>query len=210
MTAALREVIQKARARENLTDRLIIAPLLDAEGQIGPGTVDLRLGSEFLEVDRQNQTRIQPADNSPRPLARHTRRYVPLGEEYVLHPGQFVLGATLEFLSIPADFFGQVLSRSSWGRLGLLVATAVVVQPGYRGVLTLELVNTGSVPIELRAGLRIAQLQLWQAHSATEHPYSANGQYDVPLGPESPRFARDRSELDKMTGIAKRMRGETI
>lgn len=208
MSALVREQVLAVMQRPTLGDRLIVTPLLDREQQIGSGSIDLRLGTEFLEADRQNQTVIRPPRAGSRiGVASHERKYVPLGSEFVLHPGQFVLGSTLEFLAIPADLVGQVLSRSSWGRLGLLVATAVVIQPGFKGVLTLELVNTGTVPIQLRAGLRIAQLQLWQAEAPTSRPYSLTGQYAAPLGPESPKFTREQEELEKLSVIADRLLG---
>lgn len=175
--------------------RLIITPILDREKQIGPGSVDLRLGSEFLEIARQSNSVMDPVGKpmATRAFVEQDRKsYVPLGGAFVLHPGQFVLGSTLEFLGLPPDLGGQVLSRSSWGRLGLLVATAVAVQPGFRGALTLELVNAGSVPIVLRPGLRVAQLQLWSGRP-TAFPYS-EGKYDAPLGPESNRLALEDDE----------------
>ena len=176
--------------------RLVITPILDRDRQIGPASVDLRLGSEFLEVPRQSHAYIDPVSaDAQRPMAAgaELKTYVPLGAGFVLHPGQFVLGSTLEFVSLPSDLGGQVLSRSSWGRLGLLVATAVAVQPGFRGALTLELVNAGSVPIMLRPGIMLAQLQLWASSEATSLPYT-NGKYDAPLGPESNRLILEDSE----------------
>lgn len=186
--------------QEDPARRLLITPLLDPEKQIGPGSIDLRLGTEFLETPRQNNASIDPfltEDPRIRP-GNDIRTYVPLGDRYVLHPGQFALGATLEFVVLPDDITGQVLSRSSWGRLGLLVATAVAVQPGFRGSLTLELVNAGTVPIVLRPGLRIAQLQLWSSKNMAVNPYSKSGnKYQAPLGPESNRLAWEDDEIGR-------------
>lgn len=137
--------------------------------------------------------------------AEDRRFFVPLGDPFVLHPGQFVLGATLEFLVMPNDLIGQVLSRSSWGRLGLLVATAVAVQPGFRGVLTLELVNAGAVPITLRPGLRVAQLQLWRSDEPVSDGYVSGGKYDAPLGPQSNRLAWEDGERAILSKISDSM-----
>lgn len=191
----------------NPEERLVVTPLLDAEKQIGPGSVDLRLGTEFLETARPNNRAIDPFDSEIANLSRatHVKSYVPLGDEFVLHPGQFVLGGTLEFVGLPTSLTGQVLSRSSWGRLGLLVATAVAVQPGFQGVLTLELVNAGSVPIVLRPGVRIAQLQLWRAARGASVSYTNNGKYKAPLGPESNRLAWEDSEKNTLRAISDRM-----
>lgn len=207
MSALVHDDIVALLSHDDRGKRLVITPLLDQEKQIGPGSIDLRLGSEFLEVPRQDNRSIDPFDHKSESRSGKADRktYVPLGDEFIIHPGQFVLGATLEFLVMPANLTGQVLSRSSWGRLGLLVATAVAVQPGFRGVLTLELVNTGSVPIVLRPGLRVAQLQLWMSKGDTSAPYSVNGKYDAPLGPESNRLAWEDSERAVLESITNRM-----
>jgi dCTP deaminase len=207
MATLLREDIEDRLNEKDLSRRLVIAPLLDRERQIGAGSVDLRLGSEFLEVPRQDNAHIDPfEDRDVRQISGTPDRrfYVPLGDRFVLHPGQFMLGSTLEFLAVPDDISGQVLSRSSWGRIGLLVATAVAVQPGFRGVLTLELVNAGSVPIVLRPGLRVAQLQLWRGDQPTKFPYRTGGKYDAPLGPQSNRLVwevDERKTLNRITAL---------
>lgn len=197
----------RRRLRATDASRLVITPMLDLAKQLGAGSVDLRLGSEFLEVRRQASSAIDPFGSPPgagsKALPVSDRKsYVPLGDEFVLHPGQFVLGSTLEFVVLPADLVGQVLSRSSWGRLGLLVATAVVIQPGFKGVLTLELVNAGAVPIVLRPGLRIAQLQMWASAAPAERPYSESVKYDAPIGPESNKLAWEADEWTKLRRIA--------
>lgn len=198
--------IHEAMKRPDLQDRLIISPILEPATQIGPGSVDLRLGTEFLELNRAGEHLLDPFREGSTPFEHglaERRTVVPFGEGIALHPSQFVLGCTLEFLSVPRDISGQVVSRSSWGRLGLLVATAVTVQPGYKGVLTLELVNTGAVPIFLRPGTRIAQLQLWRADQPTSTPYE--GRYRVPTGPESARFGRERAEGATLAHIGQRL-----
>jgi len=203
-------VNEEIEARLDAADpdqRLTITPILDRAKQIGPASVDLRLGTEFLEVSRRSSAFIDPSRAAPDDFEAEPdlKSYVALGGKFVLHPGQFVLGCTLEFLVLPTDLAGQVLSRSSWGRLGLLVATAVAVQPGFKGVLTLELVNAGSVPIVLRPGLRVAQLQLWRSEKPTAQPYSAKGKYAAPLGPESNRLVLEDSERDVLERIGDEM-----
>ena len=202
----LAEGIRAAMARADLGERLMISPLLDPDEQIGPGTVDLRLGTEFLEFNRSGQgilDVLRGDEATIRNSAYERRTVVPLGEGLALHPGQFILGSTLEFLSMPADIIGQVVSRSSWGRLGLLVATAVVVQPGFKGILTLELVNTGGVPIILRPGSRVAQIQLWKASEGAEIVYS--GKYKIPVGPQAARLKGEQSEARKLDVIGKQI-----
>ena len=83
---------------------------------------------------------------------------IPWGSQLVLHPGELVLAATLEYVVLPDDLVAQVVTRSSYGRLGLVTATAVQVQPHFHGCLTLELLNLGMVPLALTPGERVAQL----------------------------------------------------
>lgn len=206
MSALVREQILE-RLDTPGPEQLTISPLLDRDKQVGAGSVDLRLGTEFLETPRQSIELVDPfrVVDEDQPLVEDRRTYVPLGNRYVLHPGQFVLGSSLEFIVMPADLTGQVLSRSSWGRVGLLVATAVAVQPGFRGMLTLELVNSGAVPIVLHPGLRVAQLQLWASSSATERPYNVSGKYDAPLGPQSNRLVSEKSEREVLRQITQNL-----
>jgi len=210
LTLLLHDQLKSALTRPVLEDRLIVEPLLDDE-QVGAGTIDIRLGTEFLEVRRWAETGIDPltlASEEASHLAQAVEGvFVPLGEQFILHHGQFVLGASLEFIRLPWDISGQVLGRSSWGRLGLTVTTAVVVQPGFTGVLTLELSNNGSVPVHLYPGLRVAQLQLWAGETRSERPESERSMYAVPLGPESVRLAWKNDEVERITRIGTRLSG---
>lgn len=182
--------------------QLIIAPLLDRD-QVGSSSIDMRLGTEFLQISRTTQGILDP-------FAEHDeqRIVVPFGEGLVIHPGQFLLGSTLEFLCVPTCLGGQVLTRSSWARNGLVVATAVTVHPGFRGSLTLELVNMGTVPLQLRTGTRIAQLVLWElAGAATMQAYPVAGKYRDPIGPESSRLDRERDEHDRIIRVGRALFG---
>jgi len=84
----------------------------------------------------------------------------PLGSSFYLHPGDFAIARSLEYVTLPASLSGQATGRSSWGRLGLVIATATLIQPKFRGTITLELANIGTVPLVLHVGVRIAQLTL--------------------------------------------------
>ena len=122
-------------------ERLHITPLLDRE-QVGRGAIDLRLGTEFLMLRRTESAGLDPivtkAGAQSQDLdAMHERIVVPFGEQFWLHPQHFVLAATLEFIGLADDLAAYVVGRSSWGRVGLMVATAVFVHPGFRGCLTL-------------------------------------------------------------------------
>jgi dCTP deaminase len=86
--------------------------------------------------------------------------YVPFGRDFVLHPRSFVLGTTLEWIRLPRNISGFVVGRSSWGRRGLIIATATGVHPGFTGCLTLEISNVGEIAIAVKPGLAICQLFL--------------------------------------------------
>jgi dCTP deaminase len=76
----------------------------------------------------------------------------------LLHPNSFVLGTTLEFIALPTDLMAMVEGKSSLGRVGLIIATAGQVGPGFHGVIVLELSNVGTVPLELTPGIPIGQI----------------------------------------------------
>src|SRR5687768_16937544 len=99
------------------------------------------------------------------------------GEEpFILHPGEFVLGQTLEAISLPDDVVARLEGRSSLGRLGLLIhSTAGYVDPGWKGNLTLELSNVANLPIALYAGMGIGQISFFAMSGPVERPYGSTG-----------------------------------
>lgn len=193
------EDLKAALDEPDLESRLVVTPLLDAE-QVGPGSIDLRLGTEFLLSHLQTSPTADPYVEST-----YEEYTVPFGTENFIQPGQFLLGATFEFVGMPRHMMGQVLNRSSWARQGLMVATAVVVQPGYGGCLTLELINVGPKPLPLRSGARIAQLVVWRLESETEVPYGASAKYVAPLGPQPSRLNREKPEQQRLHRVAERL-----
>lgn len=200
MTLLRREALRQAVSHKTpMSRRLFVSPLLEPR-QIGPASIDLRLGSEFYFLRRASGAGIDPGENSQSQVeALHERMKLSLGERLWLHPGQFVLGATLEYLRLPVDMGAYVLARSSWGRIGLLVATAIMVQPGYTGTLTLELVNEGESPIALYPGLRVAQLAVHRLDGETNEPYGKDQpKYASPIGPQASRLAWDSEEMDRV------------
>lgn len=152
-----------ARVRERLSatdrSRLIVAPLLEPGEQLkeDQASVDVRLGSRFYVAEPTAEAVIDTVMDPERKI-RKTLMFVPFGKGIVLHPHQLLLGETLEFLRLPRDLMAYVVGRSSWGRDGLIVATAVGVHPGFAGPLTLELRNLGEVSVRLYPGDPIAQL----------------------------------------------------
>ena len=174
-----------------LSERLIITPLLE-DSQIGPNSVDLRLGFSFLVARPANIPSIDPMTGSNPVREKYQERVaMSRGRTLFLHPGEFVLGASLEYLYLPNLTGAYVTSRSSWGRAGLVIATATAVAPGFRGVITFELANIGTAPIALRPGMKIAQIIF---HSTGEK-CSYDGRYRCPTSPEPGKLHMDR-DLD--------------
>ncbi|MES2786144.1 MAG: dCTP deaminase [Pseudomonadota bacterium] len=164
MSALSSAAIRSRLGEENLQDRLVIRPMLDELAQIkdGQASVDVRLGFEFCLVSASAHGSISefagPGEGLESFEALYQRQYVPFGSYIVIHPHQFMLAQTLEYMRLPSDLMAYVVGRSTWGRLGLIVATAVGIHPGFAGSLTLELRNLGETPLTLYPGQTIAQL----------------------------------------------------
>jgi dCTP deaminase len=179
-----------ARLREG---DLVIDPLADVDQQVQPASVDLRLGSEFLEFQRTNISCIHPTRE--REVSEYIdETVVAAGEEFILHPGDFVLGTTKERVEMPADLVANVEGRSSLGRLAVVVhATAGFVDPGYRGQVTLELSNLGTAPVALTPGMRVSQLVFTELSSPAKRPYGSErgSKYQDQDGPQASRIGDD-------------------
>ncbi|MFB6117275.1 dCTP deaminase [Halosegnis sp.] len=173
---------------------LVVEPLDDPEIQIQPASVDLRLGEEFLEFQHANISCIHP--DSEEEVAKYIEETtVPNGDDYVLHPGDFVLGTTVERVEIPPDLIAHVEGRSSLGRLAIVVhATAGLCDPGYEGQITLELSNLGRAPVALTPGMRISQLTFTELKSPADRPYGSErgSKYQGQSGPQASRIQGDR------------------
>jgi dCTP deaminase len=173
-------------------DPLIVTPILSPK-QIGDASLDVRLSNQFI-VFRTHRFGIFEAvgmSTKLQPRKIQERQIIPFGDRLVLHPGVLVLACTFEYVSIPGDLECQVEGRSSWSRLGLQVATASSIEPGFKGVITLELSNVATVPLTLMPGIRIAQLIFRKAEPPVENPYSGNRKYRCPIGPEFSRLHED-------------------
>ena len=104
----------------------------------------------------------------------------------ILHPGELVLGLTLEYFSIPKNLMGYVIGKFSCGRAGLIITKATKVDPGFKGCITLEIINEGTAPIVVYPGLPIAQLVLHTIDNAVDNEYTGN--YKFSVGPVFPNF----------------------
>jgi dCTP deaminase len=140
---------------------------------VQPASIDMRLGDSF-RVFHNHRTSAIDLRNPPKDL---TEEVVPGPDEpFVIHPGEFALGRTREWVELPDDILARVEGKSSLGRLGLIVhATAGFVDPGWHGTLTLEFANLTRIPIKLYPGLPIAQLSFMGLDQPALRPYGSPG-----------------------------------
>lgn len=177
-----------AMTKRPLTDRLVIMPLLDAD-QIGEASIDLRLGNGFIVVRQTRTTQMEVTPSGIKAPGEFKEQIsIPYDKSIALHPGEFMLGSVLEYVCLPRDMMAYVIGRSSLGRLGLIIATATHVAPGYRGTLTLELSNVGTVPIKLQPRIAIAQLVFHYLQRPVDVPYHRRGNFVYAIGPTMPKL----------------------
>lgn len=162
------ELLRRNNEKADVKDPLFIIPSPDLEilKNSGSASIDLRLGTWFVTP---RHARISHLDivGSKHSQAQYTKTtYVPYGSEYFLHPHSFVLGVTIQWLRFPKNLAGYLVGKSSWGRCGLIIATAAGVHPGFKGCLTLELTNAGEDSIPLKPGMNICQLFLHRVETS--------------------------------------------
>lgn len=167
--------------------RIIIEPLDPA--CIQPSSVDLHLDDTF-RVFRNHTRRVIDVKQDQSDLTEEVA--IPDGEAFVLHPGEFALGATLERVGLPDDLVGRIEGKSSLGRLGLLIhTTAGFVDAGWDGYLTLELSNVANLPITLYPGMKIGQISFIQMTTSADVPYGSavlGSKYKGQRGPTPSRY----------------------
>ena len=182
---------------------LSVSPILDQK-QLGPSSIDLRMGNVVLIAKAGAQSHVDPRayikeSNAPtdhdtirEKKQKHERFDVPFRESFLLHPGTLALVPTLEWVRLPYDLQGVVTARSSWAREGLSIATATIVNPGYIGIVTLELANLGEVPIRLYPGLRLAQIAFYElrCHDAVADKKHFGSQFDMSFEPSGGNIAK--------------------
>jgi len=170
--------------------RIEIDPL--GPNAVQPASVDIRLDSEILVFRNNWRTHIdvmQPADDVVE------RVTVEEGRPFLLHPGQFALGSTLETVTIPDDIVARIEGKSSLARYGLLIhSTAGFVDPGWSGKLTLEFSNVGILGITLRQGMKIGHISFTQLTTPADNPYGSSelrSKYQGQDGPVASRYYMD-------------------
>ena len=154
-----------------------------------PSSIDVRLDRFFRVFENHRYPHIDPAADQ----SDLTRLIEAEGEEpFILHPGEFVLGSTLERIRLPNDLVARLEGKSSLGRLGLLIhSTAGFIDPGWDGHVTLELSNVANLPITIYYGMKIGQISFMQLTEPTSTPYgtsSLGSKYQGQRGPTPSRY----------------------
>jgi len=210
MVLSRKEILRRMRELE-VSDKhnLVITPLIykDEDDIFDADSVDLRLGCHFLLPKTLDQPFFSPDRSSATSL--HVRVHVPLGQFLVVPAHQTILGATLEFIKLPSDVSGQVLTKSTVARTFIVVETAPWIHPQYRGCLTLEIANVSNTPVLLYPGRLICQLILMKIAPDHEKAKSSpnldeigndastkpDKNYFGPVYPEAPKFKDPQEDL---------------
>ncbi len=151
------------------------------EDHVQPASVDLLLGSKIRIFRKDKHYLIDVKE------PQNFTDLVEVGEYFILHPNEFVLGSTKEVVGLSGKYTARIEGKSSLGRIGVIThATAGFVDPGFEGNITLELGNVGSLPVKLYPGMKIAQISFFQMSSEPEHLYGSskiNSKYKGDSGP---------------------------
>jgi dCTP deaminase len=181
-------ILSDRSIREELAaGRIVIDPL--DERCIQPSSVDLHL-DRFFRVFLNHTMRVIDVKEDQEELTELVE--IKPDDAFILHPGEFVLGSTLERVTLPDDLVGRLEGKSSLGRLGLLIhSTAGFVDPGFDGHLTLELSNVANLPITLYPGMKVGQISFLRMTTPAAHPYGSRevgSKYQGQRGPTPSRY----------------------
>ncbi|MHB1342434.1 MAG: dCTP deaminase [Coriobacteriia bacterium] len=165
-------VLSDRTIREEMAlGRIIVDPCDPAD--IQPSSIDLHLGASFQVFRNSRYPYIDPSVEQQGLM---DMVMASAGEPFVLHPGEFALGATTEHITLATDIVGRLEGKSSLGRLGLLIhSTAGYIDPGWSGTLTLELSNVANLPIVLTPGMPIGQISFMRMTTPVDRPYGSPG-----------------------------------
>lgn len=194
------------KARIARGDIVVTSPDDDHFGNIGASSLDLRLGKFFKIYKHSRYAVLDPLQPE---TFKDVATLIELDDKttpFIVQPGEFVLGVTLEKVKIADDIVARVEGRSSLGRLGIIIhSTAGFVDAGFEGTITLEITNINRMPVALYPGMRVCQLAFEEMSSPAEVPYQKKktSKYQGQLYPEESRIPNDPEFLK----IAERMRG---
>ena len=168
--------------------KLKIENLEDLEKQIQPSGIDLRLGNTF----RIFRNMAVPFIDTKAPVEGYTETIeIEDDKPFIIHPGEFILATTKEYIKVPNDLAGMVDGRSSLGRLGISIhTTSTGLNPGWEGYFTLEIVNMGKIPVALYPGMRICKASFVKLTSEVEKPYQTN-KYQYTSTPEESKIFKE-------------------
>ncbi|WP_407389963.1 dCTP deaminase [Methanobrevibacter woesei] len=173
--------------------KIAIDPLED-EKQIQPSSVDMRLGDEFKVFKVIRKPFIDPKDEEDVSSYMEST-VVKESEAFIIHPNEFALATTHEYVKLPDDLVARVEGRSSMGRLGVTMhVTAGFIDPGFEGKITLEISNIGAMPVALYPGQRVCQIVFETMTTPAEKPYGhpdRNSKYMNQTRPESSKIKQD-------------------
>lgn len=174
--------------------RIIVKPLPDFPTQMGSCMLDLRLGNVYRVFNHSRTPYLDP--RNPETVQNITTEVtITDSESFILHPGEFILAITKEYVEMPDDLTGRLEGRSSIGRMGVVIhSTAANIECGFRGQITLELANMGRIPVILYPGMRICSLSFEQLTSPAEVPYykKKGAKYVNQTSPLESRLAEEK------------------
>lgn len=162
------------------------------ESMVQPSSIDLRCDPSFRVFENHRYALIDPKA----PQDDLTKGVTATeGDPFILHPGEFVLGSTLETIGLADDVVARLEGKSSLGRLGLLIhSTAGFIDPGFKGQVTLELSNVANLPIAIYPGMKIGQVSFYQMTTPAEFPYGSprlGSKYQGQTGPTPSQMHQD-------------------
>jgi dCTP deaminase len=181
-------ILSDRSLREEIANKRIVIEPLD-ERCIQPSSIDVKV-SNLFRVFRNHTAGIIDVKEDMEDLT----ELVTIQEDgvFMLHPGEFVLGSTLERIKVPNDLVARIEGKSSLGRLGLLIhSTAGFIDAGFDGHVTLELANVASLPITIYPGMRIGQVSFMTMTTPADKPYGSGAQgskYQGQRGPTPSRY----------------------
>lgn len=160
MSINRQELLEKMNSSTDWANRLLVEPFFPAAIKANSlsASLDFHLGNRFTMLRGRRGIQHDPLSEEPKRDVVGREVFIPMGEDFILRPGQIVLGTTLEWFRFPFNLMAYVHGRSIWGRRGLLIVTAQAVHPGSSGTITLEMSNLGEVGLSLKPGAAIGQL----------------------------------------------------
>jgi dCTP deaminase len=181
-------ILSDRTLREQIAERRIIIEPFD-DSYVQPSSIDVRISTLF-RVFRNYTAGVIDVKQDMATLTEAVE--IESDGVFMLHPGEFVLGSTLERIGVPDDLVGRIEGKSSLGRLGLIIhSTAGFIDAGFDGHITLELTNIATLPITLYPGMKIGQVSFMQMTTPADKPYGSGAtgsKYQGQRGPTPSRY----------------------